>query len=460
MPWIEVPDFQPKRPVQARAQAQGERRWYTIRNAASADEAELLLYDEIGGWFGATADQFVDDLKAVTAPNIRVRINSPGGSVFEGLAIANALRAHPANVTAQIDGLAASIASVIAMAGDRLVMMPNSMLMIHDASGLCVGDAAEMTKMAEVLGLISDNIADVYATKAGGTREQWRDTMRAETWYLPEDAVKAGLADEAVPGKAPAEGDPEMHAAYDPAVYGYHGPAQPERPKPGPPPAKAQTEEPAPAALTISLGDAVGEQLVAALRASVKANAAIADTASSVHHTATTDAAWDGPAAVAAMPNEESVLRYCHAWYDPDGDPDAKASYRFPHHKTKGGPANLAACRNGLARLDGSNIPDSEKAGVRRHLQAHLDDAKGNADDTAPAEALGEHGQEPPSSDPRGAGESGAPDAEPAPMAVASEPAEPTWADVVSRLTNGQPTTWAGAIQRLTRASSSSATES
>jgi hypothetical protein len=93
-----------------------------------------------------------------------------------------------------------------------------------------------------------------------------------------------------------------------------------------------------------------------------------------VHHTGTTDAEWDGPAAVAAMPNNADTLRYCHAWKDADGDPDDKSSYKDPHHKTKGGPANLAACRNGLARLANTDIPSSDDAGVKAHLQAHLND--------------------------------------------------------------------------------------
>jgi ATP-dependent protease ClpP protease subunit len=171
--------------------------WYRITNAADPDEAEVMLYDEVGGWYGATADQFIADLRGITSPNLRVRVNSPGGSVFEGIAIANALRSHPANVTVQVDGIAASIASVIAMAGDRIEMAPNTMMMIHDASGVCLGNASDMEEMAELLDLISDNIADAYASRAGGTRDEWRERMRAETWYLPEDAVTAGLADEA-----------------------------------------------------------------------------------------------------------------------------------------------------------------------------------------------------------------------------------------------------------------------
>lgn len=102
-----------------------------------------------------------------------------------------------------------------------------------------------------------------------------------------------------------------------------------------------------------------------------------------VHHTAVVDEPWDGPAAVAAMPDNAATLRYCHAWMDSSGDDTAKGTYKFPHHKTKGGPANLAACRNGLARLDGASIPSGDVAGVRAHLQAHLDDAKKSAERTS-----------------------------------------------------------------------------
>ncbi|SFY52053.1 head maturation protease, ClpP-related [Streptomyces sp. F-1] len=237
------------------------RSWYRITNQAG-DEAEVMLYDEVGGWFGATADEFIADLRGITAPNLRVRINSPGGSVFEGIAIANALRSHPANVTVQVDGIAASIASVIAMSGDRIEMAPNTMLMIHDASGVCMGNADDMQEMAELLDLISDNIADAYAARAGGTRAEWRDRMRAETWYLPEDAVDAGLADEAAqtpkagtPAGEPDGDEAEMARAYDLAAYGYTGPRR-EQPK-------AET------GLTEDIRSLIGEEVAAQLRATV-----------------------------------------------------------------------------------------------------------------------------------------------------------------------------------------------
>src|SRR5512139_3341900 len=95
--------------------------------------------------------------------------------------------------------------------------------------------------------------------------------------------------------------------------------------------------------------------------------------AKGVHNTDVTEGEWDGPGAVAAMPNEAATLWYCHAWKDAEGDPDAKQSYKFPHHRTNGGPAVLNGVRNGLARLSNSSIPDGDKAGVERHLRAHLE---------------------------------------------------------------------------------------
>jgi len=368
------------RPAGLKAHARQGHTWYAIRNAA-ADEAEIMLYDEIGGWFGSDAETFVQELRAVTASNITVRLNSPGGSVFDGIAIANALRAHPAAVTVRVDGIAASIASVIALAGDRLVMMPHSQLMIHEASGLCMGNPADMRDMAELLDLQSDNIADVYAAKAGGTRAEWRTKMQAETWYLAAEAVEAGLADEvaALPrGKqaqpVPAEQEePAMANSWDLSVFRYAG----------------RGAAPAPVANAAGVREQAAPTIVPEVR----------NEALPVHHTATVDEPWDGPAAVAAMPNDAKVLRYCHAWEDsaaddgteddPDGDADdKKASYKFPHHKTDGGPANLPACRDGLARVDDADIPDGDKDGVRKHLQAHLDDAAKDEKPEEPADTL------------------------------------------------------------------------
>ncbi|MCG0065028.1 Clp protease ClpP [Streptomyces tricolor] len=236
------------------------RSWYRISNAASADEAEVMLYDEVGGWLGATADEFINDLRGITAPNILLRVNSPGGQVYEGIAIANALRSHPAQVTVQVDGIAASIASVIAMAGDRVRMMPNAMLMLHDASGLTFGNAADHRETAELLDKISGNIADAYAARAGGTRDEWRQVMVQETWYTAEEAVAAGLADEVVPTPKRGDGEPEMRQQFDLAAYGYHGP-RPTEPK-----AEAEQQT----TLTINIGATLDEDFVEQLRAMVR----------------------------------------------------------------------------------------------------------------------------------------------------------------------------------------------
>lgn len=177
--------------------------WYTVVNQSDVDgeideedTPQILIYDEIGGSLGISADEFVSDLNAITAKNINVRINSPGGSVFDAIAIYNALVAHPANITTYVDALAASAASIVALSGDKVVMMLGSQMMIHDALGQEIGNAADMRIMAKFLDQQSDNIASMYAAKAGGTLEDWRATMIAERWYMANEAVEAGLADE------------------------------------------------------------------------------------------------------------------------------------------------------------------------------------------------------------------------------------------------------------------------
>lgn len=204
---------------------EGRTDWYRITNSISGGTATVHIYDEIGYW-GVTASDFVRELGAVNASAIDVHINSPGGEIFDGIAIANALRAHPATVTTYVDSLAASIASVIALAGDRVVMAPNSQMMIHDGSGICLGNAADMREMAELLDRQSDNIAEVYAAKAGGTVEEWRARMTAETWYTAAEAVEAGLADETstrTPTDDNPSGSPVPSASWDLSVFRYAG---------------------------------------------------------------------------------------------------------------------------------------------------------------------------------------------------------------------------------------------
>ncbi|MFD2763935.1 head maturation protease, ClpP-related [Micromonospora eburnea] len=169
--------------------------WYTIRN--EADRALVELYDVIGEW-GISAREFVRDLRGITAPVIDLRINSPGGLIYDGFVIYNALRDHPARVEATVDGLAASAASWVLQAAEHRVMNRHSELMIHDGLALTIGNEADHLETAAQLGRLSDNIASIYATRAGGSADDWRAAMRAETWYTAAEAAAAGLADEAI----------------------------------------------------------------------------------------------------------------------------------------------------------------------------------------------------------------------------------------------------------------------
>jgi ATP-dependent protease ClpP protease subunit len=207
-----------KQPRPLRPPSAGAADWYRITNLA--DSAEVVIYDEIG-WWGTSAADFMNELKQITADTITLRLNSPGGDVFDGVAIMNALRSHPATVTTQVDGLAASIASVIALAGDRIVMQPGATMMIHDASGMCYGQAPDMRELADMLDRHSDNIASLYAERAGGTVAEWRERMRGEAWFNADEAVAAGLADEV--GQRRATNDEPATNSWDLARFRYAG---------------------------------------------------------------------------------------------------------------------------------------------------------------------------------------------------------------------------------------------
>lgn len=167
-----------------------------VLDAGDSGPAVLRIYDFIGGWFGITASdvaELLDDLADDRA--LTVRINSPGGDVFDGTAIYNLLRTWAGPVDVVVDGLAASAASFIAQAGDTITMGRGTQMMIHDALGFTVGNAADHRTMAELLDRVSDEIAGIYAARAGLTVAEWRDRMRDEVWYNATEAVDAGLAD-------------------------------------------------------------------------------------------------------------------------------------------------------------------------------------------------------------------------------------------------------------------------
>jgi ATP-dependent protease ClpP protease subunit len=255
------------------------------RNAAeqktAGTTATVRIYgpiDSWGGFWGVSAKDVSDALDGLddSVDTIQVRLNSPGGEAFEGVAIMNMLRAHKARTIAVVDGLAASAASVIAVGCDETVMSPGSELMIHEASAGAYGDADEMDKARRMLDSVSDTLASVYAEKAGGSTEEWRAAMHAESWYTAAEAVAAGLADRTatVPDAGPTgtagadeeavlPSDGEVEDLFDLSIFTYAG--RSHAPAPNPPNAIAAVGSHQRGAGVVDFND----QQIAALRQQV-----------------------------------------------------------------------------------------------------------------------------------------------------------------------------------------------
>ena len=172
--------------------------WYNMTPAkAEGGAAEILLYDIIGAW-GISAKQFASDLKALGGGTITLRINSPGGDVMDGTAVFNLLKADGRPITVHIDGMAASMASVIAMAGHKVVMPANALMMVHNPWTVSVGNAEQLRKDADLLDKVAGQIVGAYAGKCGDKtkRDDIVVLMDAETWMDGKEAVAAGFADE------------------------------------------------------------------------------------------------------------------------------------------------------------------------------------------------------------------------------------------------------------------------
>lgn len=185
-------------PVVPFRQPKGQVRW-EVKARAGGTEGEVWIYGDIGfSWDddGVTARQFAQDLQDLGAvATIHVYINSAGGSVFQGEAIYNSLRRHRARKIVHVDGMAASIASVIAMAGDEIRIARNGLMMIHDPEGCACGRSTDFRKMADSLDKIKDIIVDTYVLRTGGKADVIAGQMTEETWFNAEEAIAAGFAD-------------------------------------------------------------------------------------------------------------------------------------------------------------------------------------------------------------------------------------------------------------------------
>jgi ATP-dependent Clp protease protease subunit len=214
------------------------------RGAFRAEGNRLVVYDVIvasdsdAAWLGGiSAEAFARELRAM-AGDVELRINSPGGDVFAARAMAQAMREHQGRITAYVDGVAASAASLLAVSASETVMAPGAMMMIHEAWTIALGNKGDFLATAALLEKIDASIVETYQAKAGGDPAEWGALMAAETWYTAAEAVQAGLADRVAEDKPAA-----AQAAWDLGVYDNAPAGQ----MPAQAPASVQEPEPIPA---------------------------------------------------------------------------------------------------------------------------------------------------------------------------------------------------------------------
>ena len=243
------------------------RTWYNFKQT-DTDPAVLSIFDDIGA-FGVSAKSFLNDLASAQGDSVRVEINSPGGDVFAGLAIYNGLRNSGKKVNVRVLGLAASAASLVAMAGDTIEMPENSFMMVHNPWGFAMGGASDMRDTADMLDKLGVSLASTYAKRTGKSAEEIAALLDAETWMSAAEAVDAGFATAViseVPVKAAFDLDrlpANVRAAYASAKASAPAPAPAPEPAPAPAPGDDPTEN-KPEASAPTLADTIESQAAAA----------------------------------------------------------------------------------------------------------------------------------------------------------------------------------------------------
>jgi ATP-dependent protease ClpP protease subunit len=340
--------------------------WYRIKNQVDGP-TQLHIYDEIG-YFGVSAGDLIRDLADVNGP-IEVHVNSPGGEVFDGIAIYNALMARK-DVTVVIDGLAASIASVIAMAGNPVLMARNSQMMIHDGFAMAIGNAGDMREMAELLDKTSNNIASIYSDHTGRPVSYWREIMRAETWYDSDEAIDAGLADRLVDSGAGRRVPERPEDKWDLGVYrGDHAkPHQASTYMPWDPDGDGDDDSTPQGDLDNSHWAKDGTQLRDVPGRPLSNGALIDIRSSSVDYSP-----WDAGRAM----HDAAIAENSATYYNGicagrrEGDPAKQGSHALPHHYHPDVAPNAAGVRAALDRLNQtSGLANTDAA--RSHLEAHM----------------------------------------------------------------------------------------
>lgn len=191
---------------------------YRVENKTDK-EATIYIYDEIG-WFGVEAIDFVKDLNDIKAGTIHIRINSPGGNVFDGTSIFNAIKQHKSKTITHIDGLAASISAVIALAPDKILMAENAFMMIHNPYSMVIGNADDMRSEANLLEKVGGMISKTFIDKTGMDKEKIKDLMTADnglgTWITADEAMELGFIDEI---EEPSENENAKANIFDLSVF-------------------------------------------------------------------------------------------------------------------------------------------------------------------------------------------------------------------------------------------------
>ncbi len=254
----------PTRPHSLKSLLQANRK----RGEFRAEGDTIFLYDVIVGsddeaewWGGVSPGAFARQLSGMSG-TVHLRVNSPGGDVFAGQAMAQAIREYADDIVVHVDGLAASAASYVAIAGSKVVMAPGAMLMIHDAWTFAIGNGEELRQTAALLDKIDGSIAEAYAAKSGKPAADFAALMDAETWFTAQEAIDQGLADEIAeeskskakdsarwdlsaftrpPAAETVQEEPDpAEAQPDPAES---GPKDPQTPEPEPDPADAPQDD-------------------------------------------------------------------------------------------------------------------------------------------------------------------------------------------------------------------------